>query len=167
MDRAKLIALRAKLEAQRAGSIALRAGWRSLGERVVFTNGCFDLLHVGHVRYLNAARALGDHLVVGLNSDASVRRLKGPGRPVTPEPERAEILCALAAVDAVVLFEEDTPLSLIEALEPDVLVKGGDWALEAIVGREFVEGRGGRVVTIPIVRGRSTSGLLGRMGGAP
>ncbi len=145
----------------RAQLVALRAGWRSLGEKVVFTNGCFDLLHVGHVRYLNAARDLGDHLVVGLNSDSSVRRLKGPGRPVTPESERAEILCALTAVDAVVLFEEDTPLGLIEAVEPDVLVKGGDWALEAIVGREVVEGRGGRVVTIPVVAGRSTSALIG------
>lgn len=167
MDRAGLVSMRARLVAQRTSLIALRADWRSLGERVVFTNGCFDLLHVGHVRYLNAARALGDHLVVGLNSDASVRRLKGPGRPVTPESERAEILCALAAVDAVVFFGEDTPLGLIEAVDPDVLAKGGDWALEAIVGREFVEGRGGRVVTIPIVTGRSTSNLLCRMGGAP
>jgi D-beta-D-heptose 7-phosphate kinase/D-beta-D-heptose 1-phosphate adenosyltransferase len=120
---------------------------------------------------LNAARALGERLVVGLNSDASVRRLKGSGRPVTPESERAEILAALAAVDAVVLFGEDTPLRLIEAVEPDVLVKGGDWALEEIVGREFVEARGGRVLTIPVIPGRSTSALLangallGRLGG--
>jgi len=148
---------------ERAKFMALRAGWQALGESVVFTNGCFDLLHVGHVRYLNAARALGNHLVVGLNSDASVRRLKGPGRPVTPESERAEILCALVAVDAVILFEEDTPLGLIEAVEPDVLVKGGDWALDAIVGREFVEAHGGRVATIPVVAGRSTSGLIGRL----
>lgn len=145
--------------------LALRASWRALGETAVFTNGCFDLLHVGHVRYLNAARALGGRLIVGLNADESVRRLKGPGRPVTPEAERAEILAALSAVDAVVLFGEDTPLRLIEAVEPDVLVKGGDWALAAIVGREFVEGRGGRVVTIPVVQGRSTSGLLSRIGG--
>ena len=102
---------------------------------------------------------------MGLNADESVRRLKGPGRPVTPEAERAEILAALASVDAVVLFGEDTPLRLIEAVEPDVLVKGGDWALDAIVGREFVEGRGGRVVTIPVVEGRSTSDLLCRIGG--
>ncbi len=144
---------------------ALRAGWREGGLRVVFTNGCFDLLHAGHVRYLNQARSLGDILVVGLNSDASVRRLKGPGRPVTPEAERGEILAALSAVDAVAVFGEDTPLSLLRVALPDVLVKGGDWALEAIVGRELVESRGGRVVTIPVVPGRSTSGLLHRQGG--
>ena len=149
----------------RAELAALRSDWRSRGEPAVFTNGCFDLLHSGHVRYLNAARALGEHLVVGLNSDASVRRLKGSGRPVTPESERAEILAALAAVDAVVVFGEDTPLRLIEAVEPDVLVKGGDWALEAIVGREFVEARGGRVLTLPVIPGRSTSALLARLSG--
>jgi len=149
----------------RAELAALRSDWRSRGEHTVFTNGCFDLLHSGHVRYLNAARALGEHLVVGLNSDASVRRLKGSGRPVTPESERAEILAALAAVDAVVVFGEDTPLRLIEAVEPDVLVKGGDWALEAIVGREFVEARGGRVLTLPVIPGRSTSALLARLSG--
>jgi D-beta-D-heptose 7-phosphate kinase/D-beta-D-heptose 1-phosphate adenosyltransferase len=142
---------------------AHRSEWRSRGESTVFTNGCFDLLHAGHVRYLNAAKNLGDRLVVGLNSDASVRRLKGPGRPVTPESERAEILAALAAVDAVVVFEDDTPLKLIEAVEPDVLVKGGDWALRDIVGREFVEARGGRVLTIPLVAGRSTSELIGSL----
>jgi D-beta-D-heptose 7-phosphate kinase/D-beta-D-heptose 1-phosphate adenosyltransferase len=151
---------------------ALRGDWRSRGESTVFTNGCFDLLHAGHVRYLNAARALGDRLVVGLNSDASVGRLKGPGRPLTPELERAEILAALAAVDAVVVFGEDTPLRLIEAVKPDLLVKGGDWALADIVGREFVEARGGRVLTLPVVPGRSTSALLaksvllGRLGGS-
>ena len=144
---------------------ALRARWRDAGERVVFTNGCFDLLHVGHVRYLNAARDLGDRLVIGINTDESVRRLKGPCRPVTPEAERAEVLSALACVDAVALFGEDTPLRIIEAVEPDVLVKGGDWALEAIVGREFVEARGGLVVTVPVVPGRSTSALLGKAGG--
>ncbi len=149
----------------RAELAALRIDWRYRGEPTVFTNGCFDLLHAGHVRYLNAARALGGHLVVGLNSDASVRRLKGPGRPVTPESERAEILAALAAVDAVVVFGEDTPLRLIEAVEPDVLVKGGDWALEDIVGREFVEARGGRVLTLPVIPGRSTSALLARLSG--
>lgn len=144
---------------------ALREAWRSAGERVVFTNGCFDLLHAGHVRYLNAARGLGDRLVVGLNDDDSVRRLKGPSRPVTPEGERAEILAALACVDAVALFAEDTPLRVIEAVEPDVLVKGGDWSLDAIVGRDFVEARGGLVTTIPVVPGRSTSGILRRIGG--
>jgi rfaE bifunctional protein nucleotidyltransferase chain/domain len=144
---------------------ALRESWRRAGERVVFTNGCFDLLHVGHVRYLNAARDLGDRLVIGLNSDESVRRLKGPSRPVTPEGERAEVLSALACVDAVVLFSEDTPLRVIEAVEPDVLVKGGDWALDAIVGRDFVEARGGLVTTVPVVPGRSTSSLLRKAGG--
>lgn len=132
----------------------------------MFTNGCFDLLHVGHVRYLNAARALGARLVVGLNGDASVRRLKGPGRPVTPQDERAEVLAALACVDAVTPFDEDTPLKTIAALTPDVLVKGGDWAPEAIVGRDHVLAHGGRVVTIPVVPGRSTSALVHRIGGA-
>lgn len=143
-------------------AVRLRERWRAEGLKTVFTNGCFDLLHAGHVRYLNAARALGDRLVVGLNSDASVARLKGEGRPVTPAGERAEILQALEAVDAVVPFEEDTPLRLIEALSPDVLVKGGDWALEAIVGREHVLAAGGEVVTIPTVAGRSTTRLVRR-----
>ena len=143
-----------------------RAAWRKDGLRVVFTNGCFDLLHAGHVRYLNAARSLGDRLVVGLNGDASVARLKGAGRPVTPEAERAEVLAALAAVDAVTLFREDTPLALVEALSPDVLVKGGDWAPESIVGREHVLAAGGRVITIPLVEGRSTTTLLRRAGGS-
>ncbi len=137
-----------------------RRAWKASGERVVFTNGCFDLLHVGHVRYLNAAKALGDRLVVGLNSDASVRRLKGPDRPVTPEDERAEVLAALASVDAVTLFEEDTPLELITSVTPDILVKGGDWALDAVVGREHVLAAGGRVLTLPVVPGRSTSALI-------
>ncbi len=140
--------------------VEARRTWREAGERVVFTNGCFDLLHVGHVRYLNAARSLGERLVVGLNSDASVRRLKGPARPVTPEAERAEVLAALASVDAVTLFENDTPLELITSVTPDVLVKGGDWALDAIVGREHVLAAGGRVLTLPVVPGRSTSALI-------
>jgi D-beta-D-heptose 7-phosphate kinase/D-beta-D-heptose 1-phosphate adenosyltransferase len=135
------------------------------GERVVFTNGCFDLLHAGHVRYLNAARAMGDRLVVGLNSDGSVRRLKGPSRPVTPEGERAEILTALAAVDAVVVFGEDTPLELIRLLRPDVLVKGGDWSPEAIVGKAEVEAGGGTVASLPLLGGRSTTRLLERLAG--
>ncbi len=134
--------------------------WKASGERVVFTNGCFDLLHVGHVRYLGAARELGDRLVVGLNSDASVRRLKGPDRPVTPEAERAEVLAALASVDAVTLFQEDTPLELITSVTPDILVKGGDWAVDAVVGREHVLAAGGRVLTLPVVPGRSTSALI-------
>ncbi|MGA9751445.1 MAG: D-glycero-beta-D-manno-heptose 1-phosphate adenylyltransferase [Acidobacteriota bacterium] len=145
--------------------LSRRRRWRRDGQRVVFTNGCFDLLHAGHVRYLNAARGLGDRLVVGLNSDSSVRRLKGEGRPVTPEAERAEILAALDAVNAVCLFAEDTPLRLIELLTPDLLVKGGDWAPEAIVGRDHVLAHGGRVLTIPVVEGRSTTALLARLGG--
>jgi len=130
----------------------------------VFTNGCFDLLHVGHVRYLQQARELGDALVVGVNSDASVRRLnKGPGRPITPARERAEILAALACVDFVTIFGAATPLRLIRTLGPDVLVKGGDWALDAIVGREVVESRGGRVVAIPFVKNRSTTATIGKI----
>jgi len=131
----------------------------------VFTNGCFDLLHAGHVRYLAAARALGDILVVGLNDDAAIERLKGPGRPIMRLAERAEVLTALAAVDHVIVFAEDTPLSLIVALEPDVLVKGGDWALDDIVGRAEVEGRGGRVERIPLVPGLSTTELIRRVRG--
>src|SRR5437870_9239512 len=129
------------------------ARWRAAGERIVFTNGVFDLLHRGHVEYLEEARALGDRLVVGVNSDASVRRLKGPGRPIVPEDERVELLAALECVDLVALFDEDTPEWIIREVAPDVLVKGGDWALEAIVGREFVESRGGRVERIRVREG--------------
>jgi rfaE bifunctional protein nucleotidyltransferase chain/domain len=142
---------------------AQRAEWRTAGQAVVFTNGCFDLLHAGHVRLLEAARAEGDLLVVGLNSDASVRKLKGEGRPVLPAPERAETLLALEAVDAVIVYDEDTPLRVIEALRPDVLVKGADWALEAIVGRAEVEEAGGRVVRVELVPGRSTTRLVERI----
>ena len=127
---------------------------------LVFTNGVFDLLHPGHVRYLSEARQLGDLLVVGLNSDRSVRANKGAHRPLTPELERAEILAALDVVDVVVIFDEDTPLALITTLQPDVLVKGEDWAADAIVGREVVEARGGRVVRVPVVSGYSTSTIL-------
>jgi rfaE bifunctional protein nucleotidyltransferase chain/domain len=136
---------------------------RRSGERVVFTNGCFDLLHPGHVIYLEAARDLGDLLVVGLNSDGSVRRLKGPSRPILPQEDRATILAGLRSVDYVVAFDEDTPLRLIEALVPDVLVKGGDWAVERIVGGEVVEAAGGRVVTIPFLEGKSTTGIVERV----
>lgn len=137
---------------------------RGQGRKVVFTNGCFDLLHVGHVRYLQAARALGDFLILGLNDDASVRRLaKGPGRPLTPQAERAEILAALACIDAVVIFSQDTPLELILTLRPDVLVKGGDYTPEGIVGRPEVLSWGGEVHVIPFVPGRSTSGLIKRI----
>ena len=130
------------------------------GGSVVFTNGVFDLLHVGHARYLQAARALGDALIVAINSDRSVRAIKGPGRPLTPEAERAELLLGLACVDAAVIFDEDTPHAIITAVQPDVLVKGADWSADAIIGRDVVEARGGRVVRIPLVEGRSTSGLI-------
>jgi D-beta-D-heptose 7-phosphate kinase/D-beta-D-heptose 1-phosphate adenosyltransferase len=145
--------------------LAALAARRAAGERIVFTNGCFDLLHPGHVHYLAAARALGDVLVVGLNSDASVRRLKGAGRPVLRAEERAEVLAGLAAVDHVVVFEEDTPRELIAAVAPDVLVKGADWAEEDIVGRDTVLARGGRVERIEVVPGVSTTELLRRIRG--
>lgn len=139
-------------------------GERAQGKRIVFTNGCFDLMHVGHTRYLQAARALGDVLVVGVNSDASVRTLdKAPDRPIVPEAQRAEVLAALGCVDYVVIFDESDPLQLITAVQPDVLVKGGDWELDRIVGREIVEARGGVVKTIPLVPGLSTTGLLQRI----
>lgn len=137
-----------------------RQGLRAQGTRVVFTNGCFDLLHGGHVSLLEAARAEGDLLVVGLNGDASVRRLKGPARPVVPEAERAEVLLALGCVDRVVVYDEDTPRETIRALLPDVLVKGADWAEEDIVGRDEVVGAGGRVVRVELVPGRSTTALV-------
>jgi D-beta-D-heptose 7-phosphate kinase/D-beta-D-heptose 1-phosphate adenosyltransferase len=130
------------------------------GRRIVFTNGCFDLLHPGHIGSLEQARTLGDALIVGLNSDASVRQLKGAGRPVLPERERAEILAALECVDAVVIFDELTPREIIARLLPDVLVKGADWPGDQIVGREEVEAAGGRVVSIPVVPGYSTTEIL-------
>jgi len=136
---------------------------RAAGARIVFTNGCFDLLHPGHVRYLAAARALGDVLVVGLNGDASVRRLKGPGRPILGAAERVEVVAGLSAVDHIVLFEEDTPRELIAALAPDVLVKGADWSEEDIVGRDDVLASGGRVERIPLVAGVSTSEIIRRI----
>jgi D-beta-D-heptose 7-phosphate kinase/D-beta-D-heptose 1-phosphate adenosyltransferase len=138
---------------------------RARGGRVVFTNGCFDLLHPGHVRYLAAARALGDALVVGMNDDASVTRLKGRGRPVLRASERTEVLAALAAVDHVVVFADDTPLALVTALRPDVLVKGADWADADIVGADVVRAAGGRVERIDLVPGVSTTELLRRVRG--
>jgi D-glycero-beta-D-manno-heptose 1-phosphate adenylyltransferase len=148
----------------RAEAIAFVQRLRHQGRLVVFTNGVFDILHPGHVRYLAAARQQGDALIVGLNADVSVRRLsKGPDRPLVPELERAEVLAALAVVDAVVIFDEDTPLEIVTALQPDVLVKGADWAADAIVGRDVVEARGGRVVRIPVVEGYSTSGIVSRL----
>lgn len=137
---------------------------RANGKRIVFTNGCFDLMHIGHTRYLQAAKTLGDVLVVGVNSDASVRRLeKAPDRPIVPETQRAEVLAALACVDYVGIFDEPDPLELITAVRPDVLVKGGDWAIDRIVGRDVVEAHGGIVKTIPLVPGLSTTGLLQRI----
>ncbi|THJ22159.1 MAG: D-glycero-beta-D-manno-heptose 1-phosphate adenylyltransferase [Nitrospira sp. CG24D] len=138
----------------------LRAG----SSRIVFTNGCFDLMHVGHTRYLQAAKALGDLLVVGVNSDQSVRSLdKAPDRPIVPEAQRAEVLAALGCVDFVVVFSESDPKALITAVQPDVLVKGGDWSLDRIIGRDVVEARGGRVQTIPLVPGFSTTALIHRI----
>lgn len=143
---------------QEAAAAAQRV--RADGGTVVFTNGVFDLLHPGHVRYLQEARALGDLLVVGLNSDASVRGIKGPDRPINTERERAEVLLALACVDGVVIFEEETPHAIISTLQPDVLVKGADWGPDDIIGRDVVEARGGRVVRIRLSPGHSTSQLI-------
>jgi D-beta-D-heptose 7-phosphate kinase/D-beta-D-heptose 1-phosphate adenosyltransferase len=137
--------------------------FRRNGRTVVFTNGCFDLLHVGHVHYLTAAAAEGDLLVVGLNSDRSMRAIKGPRRPIVPEAERAEILAALACVDFVTVFAEADPLRVIQSLQPDVLVKGGDWAESEIIGADAVKHKGGRVVRIPVVEGASTSALIARI----
>ena len=140
--------------------------WRSLrevkakGKRIVFTNGCFDLLHIGHLRYLEKAKTLGDILVVGVNSDSSVQRLKGPERPILPLEERMELLSGLECVDYVISFDESTPLELISFLKPHILVKGGDWSKETIVGKEVVEGLGGEVVVLPFVEGNSTSNLI-------
>ena len=145
------------------GAQTLARSVQARGSLVVFTNGVFDLLHPGHVRYLQEARRLGDLLIVGVNSDRSVRAYKGPGRPLNPDHERAEVLLALSCVDAAVLFDEDTPHRLIEAIQPDVLVKGSDWAASEIVGRDVVEARGGRVVRVDLARGYSTSELIRRV----
>ncbi len=137
---------------------------RRQSQAIVFTNGCFDLLHAGHVAYLEASRRLGDLLVVGLNTDASVRRLKGPSRPIQPQADRARVLAGLACVDAVALFDEDTPLELIRTVQPDVLTKGKDYArVEDIVGWDVVQARGGRVERIDLLPGRSTTGLIDRL----
>jgi D-beta-D-heptose 7-phosphate kinase/D-beta-D-heptose 1-phosphate adenosyltransferase len=139
------------------------------GKRIVFTNGCFDILHIGHVRYLEEAKGLGDILVLGLNSDASVRSIKGPLRPVVPQDERAYIMASLEVVDYVTIFDEETPLALIEEIAPDILVKGGDWTPDTVVGRETVAQRGGRIVIIPQIREgstdnpASTSGVIDRI----
>ena len=138
--------------------------WRMKGDRIVFTNGCFDILHRGHVEYLEEAAALGDRLVIGLNSDESVRRQgKGPDRPVNDQDSRAKVLAALRAVDAVVIFEEDTPLELVQAIGPDVLVKGGDWTEDRIVGAEYVRSYGGQVRSLKLVEGFSTTAFIERV----
>src|SRR5258707_7341502 len=146
-----------------ADAIALVERLRGAGKTVVFTNGVFDLLHVGHLRYLQRARELGDALLIGLNSDRSVRQIKGPERPITTESERAEVLEALNCVDGVVIFDEETPRDLIAAIQPDVLVKGADWAEDAIVGRDIVEARGGRVIRVALEAGHSTTGIVDRI----
>jgi D-glycero-beta-D-manno-heptose 1-phosphate adenylyltransferase len=150
----------AKILDRTAAQKRVREWQQAQQRRVVFTNGCFDLLHPGHVRYLAAARKLGDALVVGLNSDASVRRIKGPHRPIQPEAARAEILASLECVDLVVLFSEDDPAALIAELQPQVLVKGADWSKDRVIGRETVEANGGQVVTIPLVAGQSSTHLI-------
>jgi len=139
---------------------ALRAEMKASGQKLVWTNGCFDLLHVGHVRYLNQARALGDILVVGVNSDRSIHEIKGPERPIIPEAERVEILAALECVDYVIVFDDATPQRIIDALVPDVLVKGADWHPEKIVGRETVERAGGVICNLPLVEGTSTTEII-------
>ena len=146
---------------EQAESAVLTA--RAEGRRIVFTNGVFDLLHPGHVRYLQQARTLGDMLIVGLNADASVRRNKGPDRPITPQNERAEVLAALECVNAVVIFEQDTPAEIVRRVQPDVLVKGADWPADQIVGRDTVEARGGRVVLVPVEQGHATSAIVERI----
>jgi D-glycero-beta-D-manno-heptose 1-phosphate adenylyltransferase len=145
--------------------LRVRADLRAGGRKLVFTNGCFDILHVGHVRYLAAARALGDRLLVAVNSDRSVRALKGAGRPVMNEAERSELLAALAAVDFVTVFDDVSPRALIAEVLPDVLVKGGDYAPDEIHGREEVEASGGRVLALPFVEGASTTGIIERVKG--
>ncbi len=144
-------------------ALRLRRKARAEGRRVIFTNGVFDILHRGHVEYLQKSRDMGDLLIVGLNSDASVKRIKGPSRPINPQEDRAVVLAALACVDCVVVFDEDTPQRLIELLVPDVLVKGADWKAEEIVGSDVVLRNGGRVETVDLVPGRSTTGLIKRI----
>ena len=143
-----------------AQAVAWVAHLRHDGKTIVFTNGVFDLLHPGHVRYLQDARREGDALIVGVNSDRSVREIKGPDRPITPDTERAEVVGALACVDAVFIFDEADPARVIERLQPDVLAKGADWAADRIIGREIVEARGGRVVRIPLAEGYSSSAII-------
>jgi D-beta-D-heptose 7-phosphate kinase/D-beta-D-heptose 1-phosphate adenosyltransferase len=146
-------------------AVVWRAELGRQGKRVVFTNGVFDILHPGHVRYLAEARRHGDALIVAVNSDRSVRAIKGPDRPVHPEAERAEVITALASVDAAVIFDEDTPHDIIAAIQPDVLVKGADWPADKIVGRDTVEARGGVVIRVPVEEGHSTTAVLKKLKG--
>lgn len=139
---------------------AVLNGYREQKKKIVFTNGCFDLLHIGHVRYLEQAKSLGDILVVGINSDSSVKRLKGPTRPIQNENDRAEILASLKAVDHTIIFDEDTPLRLIQNVNPNLLVKGGDWKIDQIVGSDFVLSRGGEVKSLQFIEGRSTTSII-------
>ncbi|WP_373512065.1 D-glycero-beta-D-manno-heptose 1-phosphate adenylyltransferase [Persicitalea sp.] len=148
---------------QLSEAITQVADWQRAGQKVVFTNGCFDIVHLGHIDYLEKARALGDRLVLGLNTDASVSRLKGPNRPVVNEYARARLMAALAFVDTVILFDEPTPQTLIEALKPDILVKGDDYTLETIVGADFVIKNGGTVETVALVPGYSTTSLIAKI----
>lgn len=133
---------------------------RASGDSIVFTNGCFDLIHVGHLRYLEAAKKLGDRLIVAINSDDSIERLKGPSRPILPEQQRARVLAALACVDYVTVFEEDTPDALLELLRPEILVKGANYGVDGVVGRDFVEAYGGKVLTVELTEGRSTTAII-------
>lgn len=146
-----------------AGAVKKLSSLQAEGKKIVFTNGCFDLIHLGHVDYLEKARNLGDFLVVGVNTDASVSAIKGPFRPVSSEISRTRVLASMAFVDMVILFSEDTPLNLIEAIRPDILTKGDDYSIENIVGADFVMGRGGIVKTIPLVEGYSTSNFVKRI----
>jgi rfaE bifunctional protein nucleotidyltransferase chain/domain len=143
--------------------IRQRKVWKKQKKTVVFTNGVFDILHRGHAEYLAASKSLGDVLVVGVNSDASVRRIKGPARPVIPEADRAFLISSLACVDAVSLFDQDTPFDIISAVVPDVLVKGADWAVDDVVGKDIVETAGGKVLTIPLIPNRSTTNIIDRI----
>ena len=146
-----------------SGVKALASRLRAKGKRIIFTNGCFDILHAGHVKYLERAKSLGDILMLGLNSDRSVKKIKGPSRPIVSQRDRAAVIASLGFVDYVTIFGDTTPLRLIEAIRPDVLVKGADWKIGKIVGADFVKSYGGRVVAIPLVKGRSTTGLIRRI----
>lgn len=167
----KVVTLRTaikRLSELRRGSCTSATGKRGpkTAPKVVFTNGCFDILHAGHVRYLKAAKALGDILIVGLNSDSSTRSIKGKLRPIVPEGERGEVLAGLESVDMVVLFNEDTPIKLIEAIEPDILVKGADWGHGEIIGEGFVKSRGGSVRRIRLLKGKSTTNIISKITGS-